>query len=83
MTDDIRVVRNNKAGLPEKGAEVIILHEVEIKRNTVNNGYTMQKNRLLIGVHFSPMERKGRDCLHGEWLILILIYRSESIVSLK
>lgn len=40
MTDDIRVVRNSKAGLSEKGAEVMILHEVEVKRNTVNNGYT-------------------------------------------
>lgn len=44
MTDDVRVARNNKAGLPEKEAkcmaEVMILHEVAIKRNTVNYRYT-------------------------------------------
>lgn len=40
----MRVVRNSKTGLPEKGAkcmaEVTILHEVVIKRNTENYGYT-------------------------------------------
>ena len=43
LTDDVRVVRNNKTE-PEKGAkciaEVMILHEVVIKRNTENYRYT-------------------------------------------